>query len=412
MTALILTNVQIFDGSGAPRFPGEVRIEGDRIAAIGRGTAELGRADARVIDGGGATLIPGLIDAHAHLSFGSTVEQINPPGHRSDQEMALLIAHCGRVLLDHGFTGAYSGGSASPRAEVAAALAFDRGWIPGPRLRTSSFERTPGGEMGMATRFAAADSRPADPRQTAAFVAEMADIGVDAVKFLLTGVSAFDPGANLVEQFHPQEIAAAAQMARERGVWLTAHAYTPDTISLAIENGFRILYHCSWADERSLDLIEAHKDDLFIAPSPGIAEADLLRAPRFGVMASPGQREEQAEAVERLKWIGTELRRRGVRSLPGGDYGFPWNPVGRNARDLELFVSWFGYTPAEALHAATGLGGALMALDTPVGLVAEGHLADLLMVSGDPTADIALLTDPGNILAIMKGGTFHKAPVL
>jgi imidazolonepropionase-like amidohydrolase len=99
-----------------------------------------------------------------------------------------------------------------------------------------------------------------------------------------------------------------------------------------------------------------------------------------------------------------------VKLLPGGDYGFPFNPNGRNARDLELWVRHFGYTPAEVLHAATALGGEIMGLGGELGQLRPGYLADLLLVDGDPLADVALLQDPQRLTAIMKDGRFHKAP--
>ncbi len=406
-TAIVITDVRIFDGSGAPRVAGEVRIEGNRIAYVGRDGRAVARDGARVVDGRGATLMPGLIDAHAHLALGSTVEMISKPGDRSDAETALLVAHCGRVTLDHGYTAVYSGGSASMPAEVAAKQAFDAGWVPGPRLRTSSFERVPGGPMGLQVRFPGRAVRASDPAAVAAFVHEAADAGVDAVKFLLNGVSAFDAGSNQGEQFYAEEIRAAGDAARARGVWLTAHCYTSESILLALECGFRMLYHCTHADDAALDAIEAAKDRVFVGPAPGIVEADLLRGPRFGIMASEADRREQADAAERIRHVGRELRRRGVRSVPGGDYGFPWNPIGTNARDIELFVEWFGYTPAEALHAATALGGQVMDLPD-VGRIEAGCLADLLLVDGDPTADVSLLRDTARLKLIMKDGRLHK----
>jgi imidazolonepropionase-like amidohydrolase len=103
-----------------------------------------------------------------------------------------------------------------------------------------------------------------------------------------------------------------------------------------------------------------------------------------------------------------ELKRRGVRVLPGGDYGFLWNPHGRNARDLTYFVDLLGFTPMEAIVAATRFGGELMQMD--VGRIARGFLADLLLVDGDPLLDLSILEDAGRLLAIMKDGVFHKTP--
>jgi len=96
--------------------------------------------------------------------------------------------------------------------------------------------------------------------------------------------------------------------------------------------------------------------------------------------------------------------------LPGGDYGFPFNPNGRNARDLEHFVDLFGYTPTQALVAATKLGGELMGMGHELGQVRPGYLADLLLIDGDPTRDVRLLQDRKRIAMIMKGGRLHKTP--
>ena len=114
--------------------------------------------------------------------------------------------------------------------------------------------------------------------------------------------------------------------------------------------------------------------------------------------------------IERMQRIYPEMRRRGIRVLPGGDYGFPYNPIGRNARDLKLFVDLLGFSPIEALVAATRLGGELMGRGDLLGQVKAGYLADLLVVDGDPTMDVVVLQDRAKLLAIMKDGAFHKRP--
>ena len=103
------------------------------------------------------------------------------------------------------------------------------------------------------------------------------------------------------------------------------------------------------------------------------------------------------------------LRKRGIRVLPGGDYGFPATPHGTYARDLWLFVEILGFTPMETLVAATRLGGELMGQPGQLGVVRPGALADLLLVDGDPLADIALLQDRARLRMIMKDGVLHKA---
>lgn len=105
-----------------------------------------------------------------------------------------------------------------------------------------------------------------------------------------------------------------------------------------------------------------------------------------------------------------DLKRRGVRVLPGGDYGFLWNPHGRNARDLEYFVELLGFTPMDAIVAATKWGGAIMGRAEELGQVRVGFLADLILVDGDPLRDIGILQDRDRLIAIMKDGAVHKSP--
>lgn len=104
------------------------------------------------------------------------------------------------------------------------------------------------------------------------------------------------------------------------------------------------------------------------------------------------------------------MRKRGIRVLPGGDYGFTYTPHGTYARDLWLFVKILGFSPMETIVAATRLGGEIMGMPGELGVVKPGALADLLLVDGDPLADIEVLQDRNALLMIMKDGTLHKAP--
>lgn len=405
----LYVDVMVFDGTGRDPFAAEVLVEGNRITAV----AELDagdavptdlRAAARVIDGGGGTLIPGLVDAHAHLGFGSTVEHRSPRRDEPFAEKALLAAHAGRVLLDHGFTSAYSGGNRMPGTEIAARKAFAEGWMPGPRLKAASWEGSAGMVEPGVYDFPGTEGRASDPESVRTFVSAMAGLGVDIVKLSLSGESAVVAGTSRIVQFTDEEVAAAAAAAREHGVWLTAHAHAAESIKMAVRHRIRAVYHCTFADEEALDLLEAAKDRLFVAPTPGIIHANLHEA---GSEPEPGM---EVEATERaVKEVVPELVRRGIRVVPGGDYGFPWNPVGRNARDLALFVDWFGFTPAEALRAATQYGGQIMGMGYELGLIRPGYLADLVLVDGDPLADVSMLQDPARLAVIMKDGRLHKA---
>jgi imidazolonepropionase-like amidohydrolase len=401
--AILFVDVQVFDGTGGDPFPAEVLVVGNRIETIADHIPAHLREGADVVDGGGGTLIPGLVDSHAHLGFGSTVEHRSLTRTEPDEEKALLVAHAGRVLLDSGITSAYSGGNRLPRTEVAARKAFAEGWMPGPRFRAASWEGSAGMRSPGVYAFPGIEGRESDPGSIRDFVAEMADLGVDIVKLSLSGESAVVAGTSRIVQFTEEEVAAAAGVARDRGVWLTAHAHAAESIKMAVRNGIRAIYHCTFADEEALDMLGHARDRLFVAPTPGIIYANLHEAdsvPEEGM---------EVEVTEKsVRAVVPELVRRGIRVVPGGDYGFPWNPVGRNTRDLQLFVDWFGFTPAEALRAATQWGGQVMGMGDELGLIREGYLADLVLIDGNPLDDISIVQDRDRLVAIVKNGSFHK----
>jgi imidazolonepropionase-like amidohydrolase len=119
-----------------------------------------------------------------------------------------------------------------------------------------------------------------------------------------------------------------------------------------------------------------------------------------------GYQVEWDAAIESLR----KMHKRGVRVLPGGDYGFAFTPHCQNARDLEFFVRYLGLTPMEALLSATKYGAQIMMKGDELGQVKDGYLADLLLVDGDPLANLAILREPSRMLAVMKDGTFYKEP--
>ena len=406
MTYLI-KNVRIFDGTGAEPRRGAVVVEGDRIAAVTYGEGEPDApAGAVVIDGDGGVLTPGLIEAHAHLSWPSSVEKMYHGMALPPDELKTATYRNARVLLDHGFTSAYSAGALGETVEVELKRDIEAGRTPGPRLRSSTFERSPEGAEGVETGDV---DHGRGPEAMRAFVDHCAEIGVETVKLLISGEDALLPGSSQHILYTEEELAAAQAAAERNGLWLSAHTQAAEAVKLGLRHGVRVLYHCSWADEEALDLLEAKRDEIFVAPAIGIIVATLEANPPPHIDMS-AMKESAKPVIELTRRLIPELKRRGVRVLPGGDYGFPFNPNGRNARDLEHFVELFGYTPAEALSAATMLGGQLMGMGDELGLVKPGYLADLLLVDGDPTKDVRLLQDKDRIAMIMKGGALYKSP--
>ena len=147
MTSTLFTNLQIIDGSGAAPFAGQVLVEGNRIKAVGRGGETLASDGAEVIDGQGATLMPGLVEAHAHISFCNT-PSLEGLGDIPPEEHTLQTMKFAKVMLDQGFTALFSAATAKQRLDIVIRNAIDAGEIPGPRLRAASLELTVTGGLG------------------------------------------------------------------------------------------------------------------------------------------------------------------------------------------------------------------------------------------------------------------------
>lgn len=407
MTGTLFTDVLVFDGSGSERFPGEVLVRGERIEAVARGDERLSRDGAVVIGGAGMTLMPGMVEGHGHLTWPTSVERmINTMKPLPIEQHVLVTAQNARITLDHGFTSVYSAGSLGEKIEPALRDMIDAGFIPGPRLRASALEKGAEGVLGVPAGHDPTHQR--DIPHLREYVAQKAGDGCDTIKFLMSSDDAFQPGGSQTLMYTEEEAQAIGEAAREAGIWLACHAQGSEAVKRALRAGFRAIYHCTYADEEALDMFEERKHEAFTAPAVGLLWARSHEAQDFGIGPEEAERMGAIKGIELGQQVIPEMKKRGIRVVIGGDYGFPYNPHGRNARDLEHFVRLFGFSPTEALVAATKHGGELM--DLEVGLVKPGWLADLLLVEGDPTRDVRILQDKGNLAAIMKGGEFHKAP--
>jgi imidazolonepropionase-like amidohydrolase len=413
MSQKLFINVMVFDGSGSASFPGEVLVQGNRIQAVAKGRNQLKADDAEVIDGGGATLMPGLTEAHAHLSF-TNCASVREIGDLPIEEHTLLAARHAKLMLDCGFTSCFSAASAKPRLDIVIRNEINAGLLPGPRLRAASPEITASGGLGD-VRQLHKDHHSTEiiadgPDELRRVVRTMVREGVDTIKINLSGDNWVKPGFSETVTYTDAEVAAAAEQAKENNVKLACHSHAARAIKLALKYDFDVLYHCEYTDEEALDQLEAKKDKVFVAPTIGSSWAYTYEAERWGITKEIAERNGMLVTIDRACDVYPKMRKRGIRALPGGDYGFAWNPIGNNARDLEHFVKLFGYPPAEVLRAATKHGGELMGMGNELGQIKEGYLADMLLVDGDVVADVKLLQDRSNLLMIMKDGGYHKPP--
>jgi len=399
---------------GEAPFMADVLVEGNRIAAVARMPARLPRDAAAIIECAGYTLMSGLVDGHSHLSF-VALTNFADTGDIPPEEHAYITMHNARTVLAAGFTSCLSAGAAKPRLDVALRNEIDAGRIPGPRLLAASPELTTTGGLG--------DERKLHMyRESVAMIVDGVDEvrrtvrtlcreGVDTIKLNVSGNHTLSAGKAHLTLMSEPELAAAVEAAHSFDKRVAAHCRSAASVKLALRHGVEIIYHCDFADDEAIDLIEAARDRVYLAPALGMMHDTIHRSEEFGIGFERARERGLLEEFESVCRVYSELRKRGLRVLVGGDYGFPWSPHGTNARDLEHFVRFLGYRPDEALHAATRLGAEAMLLGDRLGFVREGYLADLLLVRGRPFDDVALLQRPENIRAVMKDGRFHKLPL-
>jgi len=414
MGNILFTNVRIFDGSGEQPFLGEVLVQGNRIKHVGRGSRTASTNGCTVLDGAGATVMPGMTEAHTHFSWNDQPSldaiQRMPP-----EEHTLHRAAVAKRYIDMGWTSVVGAAAAKPRLDVVIRNAIDSGLIPGPRLLANSQEIATLGGLGDTSpphidvpelSFGVIVSGPEEMR---AAVRRFIKYGCDLVKLNLSGEEIAGVPAEATPMTD-EEISMAVSEAKRRGLRVCAHARSNESIKMCVRHGIEIIYHASFADEATLDLLEAHKDKHFVAPGLAWLIRTSTEAADYGVdPAGPlglAYKREAEIAIDTMR----KMHRRGIRVLPGGDYGFAWIEHGTNAKDLEYFVDRVGMTPMEALLSATRLGGQIMGRPNELGQVKSGYLADLLLVDGDPLTNIRILQDRRRILAVMKDGEFHRAP--
>jgi len=236
--------------------------------------------------------------------------------------------------------------------------------------------------------------------------------GVDTIKLNLSGDN-FVPHADAKTNWmSDEEVAMAVRETKLRGKRNTVHARSRDSIHQALRHGCEVLYHVSYTDEQTLDMLEAQKDRIFVVPTFSVLVKLAYEGAPYGATRGSVMQRNMEEELEACAVTMRALHKRGLRILPGGDYGFAWAVHGENANDLQYLVKYAGMTPMEAIVAATRFGGEIMLQGDELGQVKEGFLADLLLVDGDPLANLAILLDRSKLLAIMKDGAFHKEPEL
>jgi imidazolonepropionase-like amidohydrolase len=411
MNRVIFRNAMVWDGSGAEAYPADVLVEGTRIRTVARTPGQLVADGAQVIDCHGRTLMPGLVEGHAHISFGGAVND-SDLGNIPPEEHVLLTMRNAKTLLDHGFTSCYSAATSKLRLDVVIRNEIEAGRLPGPRIRAGSPEITVTGGLGDERKqhmYYESFGMIADgPEEIARAVRLCCREGVDNIKINISGDDLGPKAGGGATVMREDEVRMAVQVARDFGKKINCHARAAESVKRAVRCGVDVIYHCESADEEALDMLESVKHKVFVGPAIGIIYGTLYEGEPFGFTREFAISIGMQRVLDSSRVVYTELRKRGVKALIGGDYGFAQSPQGQNARDLKHFVDLLGYSPSEALVCGTRYGGEVMGLKGELGEVKDGYIADLLLVDGDPLQDLDIVVHEKNLLVIMKDGGLYK----
>jgi imidazolonepropionase-like amidohydrolase len=408
MSQFLFRNFNLLDPRwDEPRGGYEVLVEGDTIKQVSN--KPIKTRNAQVIDGGKRTLMPGLIDCHVHVFL----TEVNIR-HLEAIPLTLMTAKSAelmRGMIDRGFTTVRDTGG----ADWGIKTAVESGLIPGPRLfisakaigptgghsdsrrRTDYLPASCGCCNGMVYVMAVADG--AD--EVRKCVREQMRQGADQIKIMCSGgvASPYDPLDSL--QFSEAEIAAATDEAKAFGRYVLAHAYTPEAITRAMNNGVRTIEHGNLIDDKSARLIKS---------KGGYMIANLVtyfsmkeRAAQFGMDADMLAKndivlEGALRSLETCKKAGVKV-----------GYGTDLLGALQVDQSLEFIHRAKVLKPIEIIRQATTIGAEILRMDGKLGTIKEGAFADLIAVDGNPVKKLELFLDQGaHMPMIMKAGKFHK----
>jgi imidazolonepropionase-like amidohydrolase len=373
-----------------------VIIEDDKVKAVGAGLAIP--AGATVVDLKGATLLPGLIDCHTHIT-GQPTDYYEDIFRRSPLDYAVIAHVYAKRTLDAGFTTVRDVG-APEYLDIALKRAIDRGDIPGPRMIAAGLAISSTGGHGDLTGFSPyvkieGLSNVADGvDEVRKLVRTNVKFGADVIKVLAGGGVLSEEEAVGGPQFSQQELDALVEEARMWGRKVAAHAHGPEPIKRAIRAGVASVEHASLIDDEGIRLAKEHGTFLVM----DIYNDDYILAEysRMGYPEKIMNKERQVGRQQRENF--QKAVRAGVKMAFGTDAGV--YPHGWNAKQFAHMVRW-GMTPMQAIQAATVNAAELLGWSGKVGEVSPGAYADLIAVAGDPLADVTQLEHP---IFVMKGG--------
>jgi imidazolonepropionase-like amidohydrolase len=406
---VVLKAARLIDGTGAPAITNAVVvIEDNKITAVGSASSVNVPANAKVIDLGDATLLPGFIDAHTHL-IGRTLG--DPAGENAlvrDYESfgAILGVQNARATLMAGFTTVRNVGANGRFDDMALRKAINEGWIEGPRIMTAGHSLgmrgghcdengfrpglfDPGIEEGVAD----------GPDQIRAAVRYQIKYGADVIKTCATGGVLSEGDAVGATQYTYEELKAMVDEAHKLERKVAAHAHGTEGIKIATRAGVSSIEHGSFLDEEGARLMKAN--GTYLVPTLSAAEG-VERAAKTGVLKRLRAEKALAAAAAVRHAIKLAVTSKVLIAF-GTDAGVV--PHGSNAHEFQLLVEWGGMSNMDALVAATASAAKLLGWDKNLGTITPGKWADIIAIPGDPLKDIRATE---KVMFVMKNGVIFK----
>lgn len=392
-----LKNGRLYDVRAGRFQDGDIEIQGERIASVG------GRApkEASAIDLEGAWLLPGFIDCHVHLCVKTETADVSGLWNNSlPGEVAIYAARAARRTLMAGITTARDVGGWDYH-EIAVREAIDAGWIEGPRLFCSGriLTITSSSTPYYRGMYEECDGPVAVQHGARLQLAK----GANFIKLLATGaVTSTKYERSDAIQFRLEEIEAAVAIAADNFTYVAAHAHADSGIRNCIQAGCRSIEHGSFGTRETFELMKAK--GTWLVPTLCTTPA-MFRDEKFAAKVLPHIRARYQE-VNATRVANMKLAREiGVNVAMGTDSGTPGNHAGDNMQEVEVMVEAAGFSPAEAMRAATLGAATMMGQEGQLGSLETGKLADIIALRSNPLEDISALR---SVDFVMKGGRVHK----
>lgn len=414
MGAVLISGGNVIDGTGSqPQPKTDVLIEGDRIVGVGKNLAveKFNGSELRRIDATGLTVMPGLIDAHTHITLGEPRTNDELFLHRDPATAAILAAYNVRKVLRAGVTSMLD---VDGIFNIGPALrdSINAGVVEGPTMKSGSYAlmTAVGGTAGKLIP----DSGTAgyaevvrNKEETVLAVRRQVKGGADCIKIHVTGSIPTRSGE--IQVWTREELKVVCDTAHDLGVRVTAHCRGDKATLDAVMAGVDIVWHASFLGDASLEAIIEKKVPV------GPVFTFLANLSEFGHKAGATSSAKSIFAGE-LENTGAKLRKAydaGVKLLCGSESGFSMTPYGHwHAREMEVFVQHLGMTPLQAITCGTKDNAIALDEDGETGCIAAGYRADVLVLDGDPSKNISLLGDKSLFRHLLcRGKVIELSPI-